>query len=143
MADVKSISNEIKHNSSDIKAAAADLASDVAADVRHIAHDAGKARANLEQSLREEIEGLRKDANRILDSLRAKARHASADVADAAQIDIDKLSQEAQTAGQWARAAAAKAADGAETTISQHPFASMLISFGVGLLVSQVIRRTN
>lgn len=95
-----------------------------------------------------EAETLKKD----LDELRHSVERLSKDVSSLSKSLADQLKTEASSAAHQARKSAAAVADeinakgkesaeAMENAVKEHPFQGLLIAFGIGLLLSQILAK--
>ena len=141
MTEAKSMSNDVKRIASDAQAASGEFTSAVAGGVRQFAKDVGKSGTKASLALQDDIEDLRKEVSRILSTLGKLAGQASGEASDAAHEKFDELAADASRAGVRARKSAINAASDIEAAIVQHPLASIMISLGIGYILSHMMRR--
>ena len=103
--------------------------------------EARKAKDRAAATLEEEIEVLREDVTRLAATLRQLVGEITADVMDATRERVDRVSEDVYAAGTQARERAEAAATNVEDAVGRHPFAAILISAGLGFLLSQLMRK--
>ncbi len=141
MTEAKSISNEVRKIAADAQAAGTDFTSAIADDVQRFAKDVGKSGSKAGNALQGDIEDLRKDVTRILVTLRKLSGQVSGEAMDAAHGKMDELTADATKAQAIVKKSALNAISETEAAITQHPLASIMISLGIGFLITQMMRR--
>lgn len=101
-----------------------------------------------ERNLEKEFDTLRADINKIRDDLATLTKHvreAAEEQFSAAESTAREYAREAgERAGAAAakgRARAAQSAQAVENQIEEHPFTSIAVAFGIGLLIGKLMSR--
>jgi ElaB/YqjD/DUF883 family membrane-anchored ribosome-binding protein len=100
------------------------------------------------QTADKEFESLRADINRLREDLATLTRHvretAGEQVSAAGQRAreyADDARERASEAAAKGRARAARSAEAVESQIEDHPFTSITVAFGIGLLIGKLMSR--
>lgn len=91
--------------------------------------------------VRKDIEELRKDLASLGKDVRKLAREGAGDASRRATSTVEDLQNRAESALSSVAEQGRDAAKNVEGTVKSHPLESLLVAFGVGVLLGNIIRR--
>lgn len=97
--------------------------------------------ASETETLKKDMADLRSALESLTKDMSSLSKTMTENMKDSVQETNGELKQKAQKLVEQAREKGKHSAEVASTAVSENPFRSILISFGAGILISQLIRR--
>jgi ElaB/YqjD/DUF883 family membrane-anchored ribosome-binding protein len=92
-------------------------------------------------TIQKDIASLRDDVASLTDTLKDVSARQAAGVADALRHGLDGAAGRVKDASKRVRAGAQEAADTLQANVEEHPFSSVLLALGLGVVVGMLMRR--
>jgi len=100
-----------------------------------------KGREKTEAAVEEDIDNLREDVAQLTEHLKKLTAQIAAQAVGVTKYKMDNVTDGVQAAAVKAKKRALAATEDLEETVANNPIGSMIVSVGLGIIISQLLRR--
>lgn len=140
MADkMQETGNRVEDKAAEMKATAEGAVERVKSEARQALDESG-ATSDM-QALKDDLRSLRSDVSNLMESLKGAASSKAKELGSTLKETSGQLSTQVKDVWGTAREKGGEVASDLETRIQERPLMSVLVAFGVGLLLSRILNR--